>query len=166
MAEAKINEECIIGLPTCGYAFSSSKMAFIATPSDEEFQLEIDIIQNLLKEKDYDGYVALRQIDPGKFAFCTKICSKIITSQFCIVMLNSSTHKSHPTIKIPNPNVHLEYGLILAFKKYVLPFQREGDTLPFNISPLDTILYNKKNFKVTIESPVEGSPPMASRSGA
>ena len=85
-------------------------MAFIATPSDEEFSLELEILQTLLSDKDYEAYIALQQVDPAKLAFCTKICSKIITSQFCIVPLNSSTHREHPDIKIPNPNVHMEYG--------------------------------------------------------
>jgi hypothetical protein len=147
MAEARINESCIIGLPTCGYAFSSSRMAFVATPADEEFALELEVINNLLAEKEYEGYVALQKLDPAKLAFCTKICSKIITSQFCIVLLNSSAHRDHPDIKIPNPNVYLEYGLMLAFKKHILPFQREGDALAFNIRPLDTVLYTKGNFK-------------------
>lgn len=147
MTEAKINESCIIGLPTCGYAFSSSRMAFIATPADEEFSLELDVMKNLLEEKEYESYVALQRLDPAKLAFCTKICSKIITSQFCIVLLNSSSDRDHPEIKIPNPNVHLEYGLMLAFKKHILPLQREGDALAFNIRPLDTILYKKGNFK-------------------
>jgi len=147
MPEAKINESCIIGLPTCGYAFSSSRMAFVATPSDEEFALEIEVLQTLLQEKDYETYIALLKLDPAKLAFCTKICSKIITSQFCIVLLNSSTHKDHPDIKIPNPNVHMEYGLMLSFKKHILPFQCEGDSLAFNICPLDTIMYRKPNFK-------------------
>ena len=147
MAEAKINESCIIGLPTCGYAYSSSRMAFIATPADEEFTLELEVLQRLLSDKGYESYIALQRLDPAKLAFCTKICSKIITSQFCIALLNSSSHKDHKEIQIPNPNVHLEYGLMLAFKKLVLPFQREGDGLAFNISPLDTILYTKGNFK-------------------
>lgn len=155
MADAKINESCIIGLPTCGYAFSSSRMAFIATPADEEFSLELDVLKNLLAEKDYESYIALQQLAPAKLAFCTKICSKIITSQFCIVLLNSSSHKKNPKIKIPNPNVHLEYGLMLAFKKYILPFQREGDALAFNIKPLDTILYKKNNFKDLANSAID-----------
>ncbi len=147
MAEAKINESCIIGLPTCGYAFSSSRMAFIATPADEEFALELDILKGLLEEKEYESYIALQRLDPARLAFCTKICSKIITSQFCIVLLNSSSHRDEPHIKIPNPNVHMEYGLMLAFKKFILPFQHEGDALAFNIRPLDTIVYSNKNFK-------------------
>lgn len=147
MPEARINESCIIGLPTCGYAFSSSRMAFIATPADDEFALELDVLNSLLQEKEYESYIALQKLDPAKLAFCTKICSKIIASQFCIVLLNSSSHREHPDIKIPNPNVHLEYGLMMAFKKHILPFQQEGDALAFNIRPLDTILYNKGNFK-------------------
>lgn len=157
MSKATINEKCIIGLPTCGYAFSSSRMAFIAAPSDDEFQLEIDILTSLLEEKDYEAYVALRNINPGKFAFCTKICSKIITSQFCIALLNSSEHRDHKEIKIPNPNVHMEYGLMLAFKKHILPFQRKGDSLAFNIQPLDTLLYTKSDFRKIADNAIDSS---------
>jgi len=145
--KAKINESCIIGLPTCGYAFNSSRMAFIAAPSDDEFSLELDVLQSLLKEKDYEAHIALRQSDPAKLTFCTKICSKIITSQFCIVLLNPSSYASDSAIKIPNPNVHLEYGMMLPFKKYIIPFQKDGSELAFNIRPLDTIIYNPGNFR-------------------
>jgi hypothetical protein len=67
--EVPINEKCIIGLPTCGYAFSSTRMAFIAAPADDELALEIDLLKSLLEDKGYEAYVALRNIDPGKFAF-------------------------------------------------------------------------------------------------
>lgn len=155
--EATINEKCIIGLPTCGYAFSSTRMAFIAAPGDEEFSLELDVLGSLLEEKGYEAYVALRKLDPGKFAFCTKICSKIITSQFCIVLLNSSEHRDHPQVKIPNPNVHMEYGLMLAFRKHILPFQRRGDSLAFNIQPLDTILYSKGEFRKIADQAIDSA---------
>ncbi len=157
MAEAKINDSCIIGLPTCGYAFSSSRMAFIAAPSDDDFQLELEILQVLLREKEYESYIAVQRVDPAKLAFCTKICSKIITAQFCIVLLNSSTHREHPDIRIPNPNVHLEYGLMLAFKKYIVPFQREGDQLAFNIRPLDTILYTNATFRHKADEAIDAA---------
>jgi len=157
MAEAKINEGCIIGLPTCGYAFSSSRMCFIAAPSDDEFCLEIDILQNLLAAKDYEAYVAVQKVDPAKLAFCTKICSKIITSQFCIVILNSSQHRDHRDVRIPNPNVHLEYGLMMAFKKHIIPFQREGDGLAFNIRPLDTIMYTNSTFKAKADTAIDSA---------
>ena len=155
MADAKINETCIIGMPICGYAFGSSRMAFIATPNDQECKLELEIITQLLKYKDYEAFIALEKVDPGKFAFCTKICSRIITSQFCIVLLNSSKHNTHPEVQIPNPNVHLEYGLMMAFKKYIIPLQKDGDILAFNIQPLDTILYMPSNFKDKAERAID-----------
>jgi hypothetical protein len=157
MTEARINESCIIGLPTCGYAFNSTRMAFIAIPADEEFKLELDLIQDLLQDKGYESFVALQRVDPAKLAFCTKICSKIITSQFCIVLLNSSQHREHPEIRIPNPNVHLEYGVMMAFKKYILPLQRENDALAFNIQPLDTIKYTKGNFRQKAEEAIDSA---------
>src|SRR5690349_6440033 len=87
MADARINESCIIGLPTCGYGFNSSRMAFIAAAADDEFALELGLLESLLREKDYEAYVAVQNLDPAKLAFCTKICSKIIQSHFCIVLL-------------------------------------------------------------------------------
>jgi hypothetical protein len=153
--EAPINEKCIIGLPTCGYAFSSARMAFIAAPADDEFALELDVLKGLLEEKGYEAYVALRNIDPGKFAFCTKICSKIITSQFCVVLLNPSGHREYPDVVIPNPNVHMEYGLMLGFRKYILPFQRKGASLAFNIQPLDTLIYSKGEFRKIADQAID-----------
>jgi len=132
-------------------------MAFIATPGDEEFALELDVLESLLGEKEYESYIALQKLDPAKLAFCTKICSKIITSQFCIVLLNSSSHRDHPEIKIPNPNVYMEYGLMMAFKKHILPFQREGDALAFNIRPLDTLMYKKTDFRKLADRAIDNA---------
>jgi hypothetical protein len=147
MAEVKINEICIIGLPTCDYAFNSSRMVFIAAPSDEEFTLEITLLTRLLEERGYEVSIALRETNPAKLAFCTKICSKIIQSQFCIALLNPSSHAQNESIKIPNPNVHLEYGMMLSFNKYIIPFQEEAEVLPFNIQGLDTVKYTKASFE-------------------
>lgn len=157
MAQAPMNDSCIVGLPTCGYAFNSARMAFVAAPGDDEFRLELNILEDLLKEKGYEAYIALQKLEPNTFAFCTKICSRIITSQFCIVLLNSSSHRADPTVKIPNANVHLEYGLMLGFKKYILPFQREQDTLAFNVSPLDIVKYSGANFKTKANDAIDGA---------
>ena len=127
----------------------------MARPSDGEFQLEEDILLQALKERNYETYVALQQLDPGNFAFCTKICSKIITSHFCIVLLNQSAHMERPDIKIPNPNAHLEYGMMLSFHKHVIPMQRESETLAFNIYPLDTLKYRPENFKAKVELAID-----------
>ncbi|MBZ5530211.1 MAG: hypothetical protein LAO20_02165 [Acidobacteriia bacterium] len=130
-------------------------MCFLARPADGEFQLEEDILRQLLKERNYDCYVALQRIDPGNFAFCTKICSKIITSHFTIVLLNNSVHAESPGIKIPNPNVHFEYGMMLSFHKHVIPMQRQSEKLAFNIYPLDTIKYKPENFKDKAEVAID-----------
>jgi len=49
--------------------------------------------------------------------------------------------------EIPNANVNMEYGLMLGFNKYVIPFQRESQKLPFNVAGLDTVKYTNNNFE-------------------
>src|SRR4030066_399901 len=39
----------------------------------------------------------------------------------------------------------MEYGLMLGFNKYIIPFQRESQKLPFNVAGLDTIKYTSMN---------------------
>lgn len=133
------NERCIIGLPACDYVFSSTRSCFIAYGFSTS-GLERDILKSVLQERGIEPVEAGGQIEPGKFAFCTKICSKIIVSQFCIVLINNDSTG-------PNANVNMEYGLMLGHNKYVIPFQREDETLPFNVSGLDTLKYNPGNFR-------------------
>jgi len=82
---------------------------------------------------------------PAQSAFCAKICSKIITSQFCAVLLNNEEVDGR---EIPNANVNMEYGLMLGFNKYVIPFQRASQKLPFNVAGLETIKYTNKTLSV------------------
>ncbi|HYL93284.1 MAG TPA: hypothetical protein VEW69_09020, partial [Alphaproteobacteria bacterium] len=95
-------------------------------------------------------------IEPGKYAFCTKICSKIICAQFCIVILNNDiVQMDGKATERPNANVNMEYGLVLGHNKYVIPFQREDQALPFNVSGLDTIKYNSSNFSALAGTAIE-----------
>lgn len=139
----RTNEQCIIGMPRCDFAFSSSRSCFIGY-SFEESTLEKTIIRRILEENDFIPEDAGSNFAPGKLVFCSKICSKIITSQFCIILLNNERAKE---IEYANANVQMEYGLMLGFNKYVIPFQQEEDKLSFNISGLDTIKYTNKNFE-------------------
>ncbi|MGE0277068.1 MAG: hypothetical protein AB7R40_16815 [Nitrospiraceae bacterium] len=41
----------------------------------------------------------------------------------------------------------MEYGLMLGFNKYVIPFQRASQRLPFNVAGLDTIKYASRDFE-------------------
>lgn len=137
------NEICIIGLPRCDYVFPSTRSCFIAY-GFEDSPLEMNIIKSILESKEIECVEAGGKLAPAQSAFCAKICSKIITSQFCIVLLNNREEKE---IEIPNANVNMEYGLMLAFNKYVIPFQRKDQKLPFNVAGLDTIKYTNNDFK-------------------
>ena len=137
------NEICIIGLPRCDFVFSSTRTCFIAFGFEESL-LEMTILRNLLQKKGIQPVEASGALAPAQNAFCAKICSKIITSQFCIVLINNEEDKGK---EIPNANVNMEYGLMLGFNKFVIPFQRSSQRLPFNVAGLDTVKYNDKDFE-------------------
>lgn len=137
------NELCIIGLPRCDFVFSSTRTCFIAY-GFEESSLEMSLLRKLLKEKSIEPIEAGGLLAPGQNAFCTKICSKIITAQFCVVLLNNEEHAGR---EVPNANVNMEYGLMLGFNKYVIPFQRAQQKLPFNVAGLDTVKYTDRDFE-------------------
>lgn len=137
------NETCIIGLPRCDFVFSSTRTCFIAYGFDES-TLEMTLLRKLLEERSIQPVEAGGSFAPAQSAFCAKICSKIIASQFCVALLNNDEKDN---IEIPNANVNMEYGLMLGFNKYVIPYQKESQKLPFNIAGLDTIKYDNKNFE-------------------
>ncbi len=137
------NEFCVVGSPRCDFVFSSTRSCFIAY-GFRESPLEMRIIKNLLEKRGIEAIEASETSAPGQFAFCSKICSKIITSQFCIVLAN---HDVKENAEMPNANVNMEYGLMLGFNKYVIPFQRESQELPFNFAPLDTVKYDQNSFE-------------------
>ena len=149
------NEKCFIGNPACGYFYESAKLCFLACPSDEKYTIKIELIQNIVESKQYECHIALRRNDPANFAFCTKICSKIIQSQFCIVLLDPSTDDKGN--KYPNPNVHLEYGMMISQHKHIIPLQEEKHNLAFNVSTLDTIKYTDANFKTKVTKAIDNA---------
>ncbi|MCU0558420.1 MAG: hypothetical protein MUF67_14095 [Desulfobacterales bacterium] len=137
------NEICAIGLPRCDFVFSSTRTCFIAY-GFQESPLEMSILRWVLEEKGIQPVEASGALAPAQNAFCAKICSKIITSQFCAVLLNNEESGGR---EIPNANVNMEYGLMLGFNKYVIPFQRASQKLPFNVAGLDTIKYTNTDFE-------------------
>lgn len=137
------NELCVIGLPRCDFVFSSTRSCFIGYGFAES-SLEMTILKHLLSQRGIEPVEAAGALAPAQNAFCAKICSKIITSQFCIILLNNDIRDG---IEVPNPNVNMEYGLMLGFNKYVIPFQREAQKLPFNVAGLDTVKYTNQNFE-------------------
>lgn len=137
------NELCVVGLPRCDFVFSSTRTCFIAY-GFEESALEMTILRTLLAQRGIQAVEAGGMLAPGQNAFCAKICSKMITAQFCAVLLN---HDVRNEKEVPNANVNMEYGLMLGFNKYVIPFQREGQQLPFNVAGLDTVKYTNLTFE-------------------
>jgi hypothetical protein len=136
------NEFCVIGLPRCDFVFSSSRTCFIGYGFSES-ALEMTILRTLLEKRGIEGIEAAGELAPGQSAFCAKICSKIIQSQFCIILANNRVKDG---VEGPSANVNMEYGLMLGFNKYVVPFQREMQKLPFNVAGLDTIKYSNESF--------------------
>jgi hypothetical protein len=110
------------------------------------------ILRGLLEKKGIEPLEAGGMRAPGANAFCVKICSKIITSQFCIVLLNNDNRGG---AEVPNPNVNMEYGLMLGFNKYVIPFQRSDENLPFNVAGLDTFKYTNQTFHSLAEAAID-----------
>ncbi|GMU45807.1 MAG: hypothetical protein AMXMBFR26_05890 [Porticoccaceae bacterium] len=102
------------------------------------------IVRHLLAARGIESVEAGGFLAPAQNAFCAKICSKVITSQFCIVLLNNDVIDG---VEKPNSNVNMEYGLMLGFNKFVVPFQRQSQTLPFNVVGLDTIKYTSEDFE-------------------
>ena len=147
------NQKCFVGMPACDYVYESAKMCFVACPSDDKYALQVDVINDIVESRHYECHVALKRIDPATFAFCTKICSKIIQSQFCIVLLDPSINDKGQ--EFPNPNVHMEYGMMISQNKRIIPLHNEGSVLAFNVSPLDTIKYTQGNFKQKVTEAVE-----------
>jgi len=139
----RMHEHCVVGLPRCDFVFSSTRSCFIAYGFTNS-PLEMGIISRLLEERGIQAVEAEGQLAPGQNAICAKICSKVITSQFCVVLLNNDENSG---TEIPNANVNMEYGLMLGFNKYVVPFQRTTQQLPFNVAGLDTVKYSDVDFE-------------------
>jgi hypothetical protein len=145
------NEICIVGLPRCDYVFLSTRSCFIAY-GFEQSTLEMTILKKLLEERGIEPIEAGGMRAPAQNAFCAKICSKIIVSQFCIVLINNEIKGN---MEVPNANVNMEYGLMLGFNKHVIPFQKAEQSLPFNVAGLDTIKYTNSNFETLAKESID-----------
>lgn len=147
----KRNRECVVRRQRCGRVFSGSHSVFVATPMAESVALELDVVKSVLREFEIEPYIAVESFDPAKDVFCEKICTKVIESQFCIVLLTDPVINDRVT---PNPNVYYEYGLMTAFSKKIIPFQRKDHALGFNVQSFDTIKYTSLNLRSRLSEAV------------
>ena len=125
-------------------------MVFIIGSGNPEFDEELKAIKEVLKGFGFQGYFALlSEEEKGLDAFCDKICSKILNSLFCVVMLNDpitleyidKATKEAKNFRAPRANVYYEFGIAIALRKKVIPIMRENLKLPFDIQHLDAIPY-------------------------
>jgi len=145
----KINERCFIRKEhKCGKMFGASKSCFVACPSEEEIKPLLELSSEKLSKLGIEAVIAVRERAYGQDIFCTKICGKIIESQFCLVILDDQITK---VTNIPNPNVYYEYGLMTSLGKHIIPLQKEDLTLAFNIQSHDTIKYNNSNMAAELD---------------
>jgi hypothetical protein len=119
------HEICIVGLPRCDFVFSSTRTCFIAY-GFQESPFEMAILRRVIEEHGLQPVEAGGALAPGQNAFCAKICSKIITAQFCAVLLNNEQSEG---LEIPNANVNMEYGLDLP-PLFVPSFKLELGSIP------------------------------------
>lgn len=156
--EFRTNDICFVRKAhQCGKVFEGSKSCFIACPSDQSIKMLTDLLGEKLAKYGIETIVAVEERAYGQDIFCTKICGKIIESKFCIVILDDIEKSISPKKNelLPNPNVYYEYGLMTALGKHIIPLQKEGSELAFNIQSYDTIKYNGENIKVEAERAIK-----------
>lgn len=149
----RVHDRCLVRHQDCRRIFGGSRTCFVACPNSDEIALELEIIRQKLREANIEPYIAVDQRDFQKDIFCEKICTKIIESLFCVVVLNDVTDIGDGVRK-PNANVYYEYGLMTAFEKKIVPVQLAGHSLAFNIQSLDTLKYSHKDFPRQIEEAI------------
>jgi len=136
----------------CGKFLGASKSCFVACPSTNDVKIMADLIEEKLMKIGIEPIVATKIRAYGQDIFCIKICGKIIESQFCIVILDDEIQIiGNKNISIPNPNVYFEYGLMTALGKYIIPLQKDGQKLAFNIQTHDTIKYTPENISTELD---------------
>ncbi len=148
----RVNKRCFIRKDhECGKVLAASKSCFIACPTDDELEPILELMSEKLMKHQIEPVIAVKERAYGQDIFCMKICGKIIESRFCIVILDDSIKEG---TNIPNPNVYYEYGLMTALKKHIIPLQKDGQTLAFNIQSYDTIKYLPKNLSAELEDAI------------
>jgi len=132
----------------CDKVFGASKSCFVACPTDDTLEPLLALLEAKLAAHGVEAVIAVKARAYGQDIVCTKICGRIIESRFCVAILDEVDRDG---VSIANPNVYYEYGLMTALRKHVIPLQRDGMVLAFNIQSQDTIKYNARNMADEIE---------------
>jgi hypothetical protein len=128
----------MLDLPYCGKFFGSEESVFIAIPDSEKYGMEINTLKKLLSERGLKSYIMPVAGKEDKLTFCKQVCSKIISSRFCLVFTEKNLARS--------TDVHLSYGIMLAFDKIVIPLEKTAPNSG-GFTPLPVIVYYPDNFQ-------------------
>jgi hypothetical protein len=125
-------------------------LVFIIGPGNPEFKEDIETVRVVIKGFGLKPeFALLNDSEKGLDAFCGKICSKILRSLFCVVILNDPValtytdkdSKEEKAFRSSRPNVYYEYGLAVALRKRIIPIIRKDMVLPFDIQHIDVDIY-------------------------
>jgi len=117
---------------------TTSPFCFVAIPSSSGWIDTRETVKSVLNENGVFPYVAEEDVTAGKDIFC-KICEKILSSSFGVVELTEK-----------NPNVMLEFGLILGNRNPVFVLYNKAIAekikvhLPSDITALERIEYSNQ----------------------
>ncbi len=131
--------KCLFSEQPCKRVINASNQCFVAVPS-EGFEKVVNVIEEVLTEKDITPWIAMEHERPNKNILCTKICGPIVESRYCIAVMDVDKRKRY---QAPNPNVCWEYGVMTTLRKKVIPVARQDSEseLPFDVKLLDFTLY-------------------------
>jgi len=165
MSEVQLS--CVISESRNCKVAAIDDLVFIIGSGSPEFSKEIDKTKEILRGLGFDGYFALlSEKEKGLDAFCDKICSKIRSCAFCVVLLNDpiahecidKETKESLTIHAPSANVYYEFGIAVALEKKVIPLIRKDMKPPFDVQHLDAIPYaNLEEFQEKLRSSVKAT---------
>jgi hypothetical protein len=146
----------MLELPYCGKFFGCEESVFIAIPDNEKYGMEINTLNDLLGERGLKSYIMPYAGNQNKLAFCEQVCSKIISSSFCLVFTEKNLARS--------TDIHLSYGIMLAFDKIVIPLEKNAPDKD-GFAPLPVIVYYPDNFQTIAGTIIDEAIPKASKRG-
>src|SRR5450759_1690043 len=92
-ATLRINHTCCFRRDhSCDKMFGASKSCFVACPSDDDINPLLELLTEKLAKVGIEAAIAVKDRSYGQDIVCTKICGKIIESQFCVVVLDDEVH--------------------------------------------------------------------------
>jgi hypothetical protein len=136
----------MLDLPYCGHFAGSEESVFIAVPEKVEYEMEINTLNDLLRAKGLKAYIMPELSDHDKIMFCERVCSKIISSRFCLVFTDKNLARS--------ADVQFSYGIMLAFDKIVIPLEKAVSKAK-GLAPLPVIFYYPDNFRSIAQAIIE-----------